>query len=206
MRPVTVLTCAALLAALLLLWSYILKSVPIKPSMVRSVLMNLSVSAAAVLYVFLALELLFYSSFVISDTFSFTLASQRWMETYWHPINALGYRDVEHDPAEFSNKQVLLVVGDSFVAGHGIARIEDRFSNVLQRNLGEHYLVVNVARNGWNTADEYQAIVSYPYKPKKIVLSYYINDILGAAERSGYVRPIRVEPSPNRIVRYLTDR
>ena len=94
------------------------------------------------------------------------------------------------------------MVGDSFVAGHGISRIENRFSNILQRNLGGQYLVVNIAKNGWDTADEYQAIVAYPYKPKKIILSYYINDILGAAYKLGYGSPVRVEYPRSQILRY----
>jgi len=79
------------------------------------------------------------------------------------------------------------------------------FSNILQRNLGGQYVVVNIAKNGWNTTDEYQAILSYPYKPKKIILSYYLNDILGAASQLGYGSPVRVERPHNRILRFVTD-
>jgi hypothetical protein len=165
--------------------------------------MNVSVSLSTLIYLFLALEILFYSSFAVSDTFNFTLASQLWMERYWHPINSFYYRDVEHDPAEFENREVIFVVGDSFVAGHGIARIENRFSNIMQRNLGGRYVVVNIAGNGWDTADEYQALLSYPYKPKKIVLSYYINDILGAASKLGSGTPVRVEYPRRQILRFI---
>ncbi|MCM3873827.1 MAG: SGNH/GDSL hydrolase family protein [Pyrinomonadaceae bacterium] len=165
----------------------------------------MSISAATFTYLFLVLELLFYSSFAVSDTFGFTLASQRWEQRYWYPINSFGYRDVAHSPAEFDNRKVLFVVGDSFVAGHGISQVENRFSNILQRNLGEQYVVVNIAKNGWNTADEYQAILAYPYKPKKIILSYYLNDILGAAAQLGYGSPVRVERPPSRILRFVTD-
>jgi hypothetical protein len=165
--------------------------------------MKISLSVSTVIYLFLALEIIFYTSLAISDTFGFTLASQRWNEKYWHPLNSFGYRDVAHSPAEFSNREVLFVVGDSLVAGHGISRIEDRFSNILQRNLGERYVVVNIARNGWDTTDEYQALSSYPYKPKRVFLVYYINDILGAASKSGYGSPVRVEPPHNGALRYI---
>ncbi len=147
MRPLSILTCLVLLSALLLIWSYILRSVWTKTSRIRSLLMNVSVSVSVIIGIFLALEILFYSSFAVSDTFGFTLASRRWAEKYWHPINSFGYRDVEHNPTEFGNKKVLLVVGDSLVAGHGIPQIENRFSNILQRNLGGQYVVVNVAEN-----------------------------------------------------------
>jgi len=166
--------------------------------------MKVSISVSTIVYLFLALEVLF-SSVAVSDTFSFTLASQLCMDKYWRPINSFGYRDVEHDPSEFENKEVVFVVGDSFVAGHGIAQIEDRFSNILQKDLGGKYLVLNIARNAWDTADEYQAISSYPHKPKRIILSYYINDILGAAHKLGYGSPVRVEYPHNQILRYITD-
>lgn len=205
MRPLSIVSCFVLLSALLLIWSYILRSVWTKTSRIRSLLMNVSVFVSAIVCIFLALEILFYSSFAVSDTFGFTLASRRWAEKYWHPINSFGYRDVEHNPAEFGDKKILLVVGDSLVAGHGISQIENRFSNILQRNLNEQYVVANVAMNGWDTTDEYQAILSYPYKPKMIILSYYINDILGAAKRSGYGSPVRVEPPHNRVLSYITD-
>ena len=202
MKPLTVLVCFALLAVLLLVWSYILRLVWTKPSRFRSLLVRSSLSIAVTACIFFALELIFYSSFAVSDNFGFTLAGQRWAEKYWHPINSFGYRDVEHGPAEFHNKEVLFVVGDSFVAGAGIPRIENRFSNILQTNLGERYVVVNIAKSGWDTSDEYQAILAYPHKPKKIILSYFINDIKGAATRLGYRDPVRVEPPANRIVRY----
>ena len=205
MKPLSILAYFALLSVLLLVWYYILRSVWTKPSSFRSLLMKASLSISITLCIFFALEIIFYSSFAVSDTFGFTLAWQRWAEKIWHPINSFGYRDVEHGRSEFEGKQVLFVVGDSFVAGHGISRIENRFSNILQRNLGEQYLVVNIAQNGWDSADEYHAILTYPYKPKRIILSYFINDILGASRRLGYGVPIRVEPPSNGIVRYITN-
>jgi hypothetical protein len=205
MRPFNVLICFVLVSVLLLIWSLILRSVWTKTSRLRSLLMKISLSVSTVIYLFLALEILFYSSFAVSDTFGFTLASHRWGEKYWHPINSFGYRDVEHSPAEFRNREILFVVGDSLVAGHGISHIEDRFSNILQRNLGERYVVVNIAKAGWDTTDEYQALSSYPYKPKRIILAYYINDILGAAYKAGYGSPVRAEPPHNEALRYIID-
>lgn len=165
--------------------------------------MNASLSIATTICIFFSLEIIFYSSFAVSDSFGFTLAWQRWAEKYWHPINSFGYRDEEHDRSEFESRKVLFVVGDSFVAGHGIPRIENRFSNILQRNLGQQYLVVNIAQNGWDSADEYQAILAYPYRPRRIILSYFINDIMGAARKLGHGSPIRVEPPSNGIVRFI---
>lgn len=95
MRSLNVLTCFVLWSALLLIWSFILRSVWTKTSKVRSLLMKISLSVSTVIYLFLALEIIFYSSFAVSDTFGFALASQRWNEKYWHPLNSFGYRDRE---------------------------------------------------------------------------------------------------------------
>jgi hypothetical protein len=127
------------------------------------------------------------------------------MKKYFRPINSFGYRDVEHDANQFLNRQLIVVTGDSFVAGHGIRDINDRFSNILQKNLGDGFVVANVGMNGWETRDELQALSCFPYRPKKVVLSYYINDILGAARRTGHGSPVRVEPPGNQLLSYVID-
>ena len=56
--------------------------------------------------------------FAQSDGFNLTLSSRNWFARYWQPINSLGYRDVE-PRAPRPGEKFVLVVGDSFVAGHG---------------------------------------------------------------------------------------
>lgn len=46
-----------------------------------------------------------------------------------------------------------------------------------------------IAKNGWQTNDEYLAILSHPIRPDVLVLSYHINDIFGAADERGYPVP-----------------
>jgi hypothetical protein len=154
----------------------------------------------------LALEL-YFSLFVIkSDGFGFTLSAKKWFSNYWIPINSFGYRDVEHSMKDFNGKKSILIVGDSFVAGHGIKNYRDRFSNLIQEKLHNQYVVLNIAKNGWNTNDEYKAIISNPFpKPFLVILSYFINDIEGAAKRCGMTRPELVIP-PNETLKPLIDR
>lgn len=204
MSPLSVILCFVVLTSLLIVWSYILRLVWIQVSKLRSFLVNFSIFLSTSICLFLILEIVF-CSFVISDGFNFTLASRLWFEKYWHPINSFGYRDIEHSPADFREKKVVYVVGDSFVAGQGISRIENRFSDILQRNLGDQYLVVVIAQPGWNTADEYKALLSYPYKPKRIILSYYVNDIIGANLKLGYGYPVHAERPHNLILKYSVD-
>lgn len=143
----------------------------------------------------MATELFFKLFFAQSDGFRYTLASQNWFDRYWTE-NSQGYRDQEWTSDKLIGKTKIMVVGDSFVAGNGIADPADRFANQLGRMLGPEYAVMVVASPGWDTIDEVKAIVEYPYPPDILVLSYYINDIEGVAYESGAQRPqIRTEPS-----------
>jgi hypothetical protein len=108
----------------------------------------------------------------------------------------LGFRDYEHDWSTVTTDNILFVVGDSFATGHGIQKISDRFANVLSEKLGESWEVVVIAQNGWTTADEYNALANYPKKPKKIILSYYINDIHNAVEACGFQIPYNIKWPP----------
>jgi hypothetical protein len=49
-----------------------------------------------------------------------------------------------------------------------------------------------MARNGWNTVDEYEALSGSGYDPEIIVLSYFVNDISHAAAEAGleFSRPV----------------
>ncbi len=165
-----------------------------QPTKAQTVIENIALSLFVLFLTFMALEFYFKVFFAQSDGFRYTLASQNWYNRYWQE-NSLGYRDVEWTPEKLAGKIKVMVVGDSFVAGSGIANPEDRFANQLGRLLGSDYAILNVASPGWDTIDEVQAIIEYPYKPDILILSYYINDIEGVAYESGAQRPqIRRDP------------
>lgn len=171
-------------------------------------LRKLSVSILIVIFLLTGTELFFRFCFIKSDSISFTLISKAWFKRYWHPINSLGYRDIEHSVANLRGKKTIFVVGDSFAAGQGIEDYKDRFSNVLQDKLGDNWVVVNIAQCGWSTENEYKAVLSYPYKPNIIILSYYIDDMDNSARRIGLDLDIvnvgnRIVNSPSRAIKYL---
>ena len=148
-----------------------------KRSHFRNILMNIFILLFALGYTFLALEYVFSSFVVISDGFGFTLAMKKWHQIYWKPINSMGYRDKEHRWEKDSSSNILFVVGDSFAAGHGIENVHDRFSNILARKLGTQWEVVVLAKCGWQTDSEYDAMKQYPKRPSRIIVSYCLNDI-----------------------------
>jgi len=160
----------------------------------QTLIENICLSLLVIFLTLMGLEFYFKLFFAQSDGFRYTLASQNWYEWYWHE-NSQGYRDIEWTPEKLEGKIKVMVVGDSFVAGSGIANPEDRFANQLGRLLGDDYAVLNVASPGWDTIDEVKAIVEYPYQPDILILSYYLNDIEGVAYESGMQRPpIRYDP------------
>ncbi len=181
MRLYGLIIGVVLLGCAILLFRYLWTS----QSKTRTVLLNLSVSFFIFYYVILGAEFYFRFFFKQSDSFGVTLASKAWTKEYWH-YNSLRYRDYEHPLSRLSKKKVVFVVGDSFVAGEGLENMDDKFSSVLGRRLGDEWEVVTLARCGWATERELKAIIAYPYKtPKTIILSYYINDIHGAAFKNG---------------------
>jgi hypothetical protein len=149
---------------------------------------NLALSCLMFIWAGMAVEFYFKVFFAQSDAYFFTLAAQNWQARYWQPVNSLDYRDHEWTAAEVAGKRKIMVVGDSVAAGVGINNYQDRFSNQLNRLLGDDTVVFNVASSGWNTRQETEAMIKYPYHPDVIILSYFINDIEGAAYHQGIER------------------
>ena len=187
------LVCAALLFAIIT-FKYFWKG----GSRLRSGILNAVTCFFTVVFAFFILEFYFYN-FPQSDQFGHTWSAQRWMQKYWNPINSMGFRDIEHSASDLYRKKIVVVLGDSFAAGYGIKSIDDRFSDRLQKKLGKTWIVLNVARNGWGTEDEYRALSSLKIRPDVIILTYYINDILSAASKHGYKDPFKLK-KPNRLI------
>ncbi len=133
----------------------------------------------------LLLELYFAAIHDQSDGFNLTRSGRQWFERHWKPVNSLGYRDAE-PAAPAPGQRTVMILGDSFAAGHGIERAENRFSNVAARALGPGWKVYNVSQPGWDTVDEAKAMRAFPVKPDVVVLCYYLNDIFHAANEAKY--------------------
>lgn len=170
-----------------------------RESRIRNLVINLSLSIFSILYLLLIVEIVFAMVFVQSDGGNNTLVSKRWFQKYWNPINSYGYRDYEPKWKE----DVLFVVGDSFIAGHGIKNIDDRLANILARKLENRWTTTILAKNGWNSVDEYAALVNHPKKPDRIILSYFLNDIQSAARKHGFQWGARPGENPPGVIKPL---
>lgn len=164
---------------------FILNRVWKNGSQTRNMFKNASLLLFSSLCFLIIIEVVFGVFVVQSDGFGFTLASRRWFQEYWNPINSNGYRDYEHN----WKQNILFVVGDSFIAGHGIKKIDDRLAGVIAKKLGNDWSVAVLAQNGWATPAEYNALVKHQKQPTQIIFSYYINDIESAARANGLNRP-----------------
>jgi lysophospholipase L1-like esterase len=226
--PVLSALLAALLAALLLLatpftrpWLHALGAVLTLGALVAGVLLaaragprsprleNAIVAGLACCAVVLVAEAT-AASLPASHAVGYTLGSRLWFAKFWSLRNRAGFRDAERE-AEPGRR--IYVLGDSFVAGVGIADVEQRFTNLLHRRVAPGFRVYNLGRNGAATRDEYARLLEQPAAPDLLILSYYTNDIQDACEAAAGRLP-RFEPYANlpsfvrRAVRrsYLLDR
>lgn len=125
----------------------------------------------------------------VSDTpMQWTWAGQNWMSRYM-ALNQRGYRDRDWTATELQGKTIILVVGDSFTEGWGIADPSLRFSDRLQAALGERYAVVNLGKGGTSTLQQTEAVTRWiadtGLPPAVVIWQYLLNDIDIAAISNG---------------------
>jgi len=150
-------------------------------------------NSATVLFSLFVIFILLEAIFMFiprSHSADYTLASKLWYARYWKPINSLGFRDQEPD----NNNPVILFVGDSFTAGHGLKSVNDRFSNMVGEELNnkkQKYTIINIGKPNLDSRGEYETMINFLYltriKPQKIILQYCGNDIEGVAESNGLI-------------------
>jgi len=151
---------------------------------------NLAACCFGVITLLILLEAIFM--FVGRSHYAgYTLNAKVWFFRNWKPINEYGYRD---NPVLFSKKKHIFVIGDSYTAGHGLKRYENRFTNLLDRSLSAvdpEIQVNNLGKNGSDTRDEYNRLnileKETKIRPCMIILQYFGNDIEDVAKVNGMV-------------------
>jgi hypothetical protein len=123
------------------------------------------------------------------------MASHKWSQQYWKPINKLGYRDLEIDFE--SKKPTVLFLGDSFTAGQGVAL--DKTFYYIYKTLKPDYYSVNLGKNGSSSKQELQNLNQFlaisKSNHKYLIHQYFGNDI------EDYI--IRKEVGKNKIYHFL---
>lgn len=137
---------------------------------------------------------------VQSDNVNRTLASQRWFERHWQPINGLGFRDVEHVGQVADVPELIFFVGDSFTAGQGMDDARLRFCDLVGEARGPDARAVVVAQCGWNTGNQREAVdgmaAQLGRSPTEVVLAYVPNDILDPRYLVGRSEPFPLPSDP----------
>jgi hypothetical protein len=144
------------------------------------------ITLTTLLLLFLAGEWYLRLFYITTDGYGFTSMNYWWYQNFGlAQDNTLGYRDYEPLP-DTSELVRIAVLGDSFAMGHGIDRLDDIFSQRLERALGDGYDVNLIADSGRDTDLHLPFLEQYPFQPDILVYSYYLNDIdyLLTGERS----------------------
>jgi len=117
----------------------------------RLMAINASLSLAMLLALVTAGELAFACFADFSDTFSVSNVSKRWLAVHIEgEKNQNGFRD-RNELTTFvpGGKKRIIFLGDSFTAGHGIRRMEDRFTDLIagrfERQQPGKFVVANMA-------------------------------------------------------------
>ncbi len=156
-----------------------------KESRIRLAAGNMVILLLLLYAAFLAGEGWFYFFHDTTDGSFVLLSTQHWMEKNVR-FNGLGLRDERHDPREPRRPGELriCVLGDSIAWGQGISRVEDRFSDILERKLraaGMTAAVFNVSQPGWNTSQEITEMWTLDRRAPPfdlVILAYCLNDHL----------------------------
>jgi len=169
---------------------------------------NLALSAWLLLFCLTGCELYFALLYDQSDSFNRTNVSQKWFNKWVRqkPLIFAGregipYRDDRDFPRELEpGQQHVVFVGDSFTFGHGIRRVEDRFSNLVRDAFEEQapgrILVTNIADAGkdleW-VSEVTDRLATHKLPVTTLVYVLCLNDI------EGYDRE-RLSPAPPPVV------
>ncbi len=148
----------------------------------------------------LALESRIRFTLVETDSFGVSLPARRWFALNTS-LNSLGCRDKEWAVEKPPGVRRIAFVGDSFTYGWGIARVADRFPDLVQARFDARVPgtveILNVAKPGWNTGDELQPIKDMieRYSVDEVTLCYVPNDIEGLIATTDDFNPTR-PPDP----------
>ena len=96
-------------------------------------------------------------------------------------INSKGLRDREYPYLKPPGTKRILVLGDSYTWGYGVAN-EEIYTEVLEETLQQkypHYEVINAGVSGWGTDQQYLFLVNegLKYSPDLVIVAHFFNDL-----------------------------
>ncbi|MDG1893746.1 MAG: GDSL-type esterase/lipase family protein [Fuerstiella sp.] len=115
-------------------------------------------------------------------------------------INSKGLRDREYEYDKPDGVRRILVLGDSYVWGYGVADHEV-FTEVLETRLaGDQWQVINSGVSGWGTDQELLFLTDegFKYSPDVVILAFFFfNDLQNnsSSRQYGLYKPVFVDNS-----------
>jgi hypothetical protein len=115
--------------------------------------------------------------------------------------NSKGLRDYEHDYEKAEGVFRIVMTGNSFTYGSGVASLDDILPKRLEKVLNAEFRgrprfeVINGAEPGYNTPEEYQWLKKegIKYSPDLIIVVYFFNDATSMGTLTSLMRPIHEE-------------
>jgi len=104
--------------------------------------------------------------------------SRRWYRTNAVHENNAGFRGRPFTPVKPAGVYRIAIVGDSFTYGNGV-RQEDRYSDLLQKQLPSHVEVLNFGVAGANTPEHRQLVqhLLQAVHPDFVLVQWFVNDV-----------------------------
>lgn len=178
----------------------------------RTLGLGLALAAWTVLATLTAFEVAFVCFVDHSDAFNGTNVSKRWFKRYIDAQrNDDGFRDrrtlATLAPPESPAKRIV-VFGDSYVAGHGIQRMDDRFTERLERSFNadgaDRVRVLNVGDPGYEISlieALMKAVIEQQQPIDVMIYCYMMNDIEGYDPRTEeFLREINSRQPTNPLI------
>lgn len=158
----------------------------------RTVLADAALSAALVVSLLLAAEGLFFLFFDTTDSFAMSNVARLWFRRHVQTNNRRFRDNVDYNLTPPRGTSRIGFLGDSFTFGHGVRRVEDRFSNRIRRRLEGiapgRFQVYNLSYPGWDTGEErylLRMLARQGFRFDLIVLVYVLNDCGDLLPQSG---------------------
>lgn len=123
---------------------------------------------------------------VVSRTGGCTPGKRKWAEKNYDRLekkNKLNLRSFHVDKSKKPEDFRIVTIGDSLTWGKYVARTKDTWPYIMEnlfRQDGWHVDVINIAKRGYTTVNEAEALDRYgwSFDPDLIVLQFFINDPL----------------------------
>ena len=134
-----------------------------------------------------------------TDAFGLSKTTKRWFMRHFQR-NVDGFRDtVNYSLAIEPGKRRLTFIGDSFLAGHGVPDVENRFANLIRGRemFGEVHVLGRCGFDLGHELEMLETLYELGYENDVVLLSYCLNDVSDVVpEWRGMLDRIYKVPSP----------